>query len=60
MVESMAKSAPAFGMIGTLIGLVFMMISMNPKTPTPSQVWLWDGGSVVDDVVCGDVRQHDL
>ena len=32
MVESMAKSAPAFGMIGTLIGLVFMMISMNPKT----------------------------
>jgi len=33
MVESMAKSAPAFGMIGTLIGLVFMMISMNPQDP---------------------------
>ena len=38
MVESMAKSASAFGMIGTLIGLVFMMISMNPQDPTFSGV----------------------
>ena len=45
--EGLGELAPAFGMIGTLIGLVNML----SKLDDPSANWTGDGGCIVNNVI---------
>ena len=57
ILNNMGGNAPAFGMVGTLIGLVVMLDNLGPN---PEQIGSCLGGCAFDDALRGFGRSFDL